>query len=741
MHEVEEVKEIEKANEVKEKYNIREDPDYINTANQLMECIENDDYENFYYMMQDAVQKNKQDYVKDENAIDLAHTPVGTAIDDYIQSLADSENTGYQEFLAKVMAYGQVIHNENCMHIGESNDAFKNNIKNGEIPILQSIAKEEKLVEDLSLMLSSGRSTEGERMADSNAVNSNVLTLVASYRNYSSIMQKSREFQKKISGENNDYDQETYNRYIREVGKKKSDGYVRDRSVYGEGDRFYVEIKDKSKLFSKLSQSLVKINGADYDELKEYKAGLDHDAETFQPYENAASGWAKNAGELLKKIDSEVSDEVKGKPEYKELKDALKNAAKIGTFFEDRSRTVKASNGKVAFVTVQGYSYPGIMAGFDEIGKKLKALDDKQIPSMAKIQDFLKKEREIIEKNYTPEVEQISKKYSSENAKVSTLHIELERAGERLYEMDLQNANSRKYSQIQKKIVDSVDLDGKKGHIHTFVSDSRRMVDETASLLRFFDRDRKTRTGLDKEGEHTEYNSLTNIIDEIRDRNRYSMSPQQFLDKIKEAKNAAQTYVETHAGLSNIGKGWSREGRRRIEEAQKIYDKLDAQLKKYEKKFQRILEIVGPEESLRDTLERFDKEQEAIRKDVRELKNEIAEEIIKQEELNSGPIDLDKVMQYSQQKLKSSPANDEIRNRALASVIAVNEIRSGKDQKIVMTGAEFKKKIRDIMGSESFKKTVKNTPKEDHIKKAVSGKGKNLFDAVKNNEKMHAMVK
>ena len=102
---------------------------------------------------------------------------------------------------------------------------------------------------------------------------------------------------------------------------------------------------------------------------------------------------------------------------------------------------------------------------------------------------------------------------------------------------------------------------------------------------------------------------------------------------------------------------------------------------------------------------------------MRELKNEIAEEIMKQEELNSGPIDLDKVMQYSQQKLKSSPANDEIRNRALASVVAVNEIRSGKDQKIAMTGAEFKKCTQDIMESESFKKTVKNTKKEELIKK------------------------
>ena len=50
----------------------------------------------------------------------------------------------------------------------------------------------------------------------------------------------------------------------------------------------------------------------------------------------------------------------------------------------------------------------------------------------------------------------------------------------------------------------------------------------------------------------------------------------------------------------------------------------------------------------------------------------------------------------------------------------------------------------EVKGKQEYKDledALKNATKEDLIKKAVSGKGKNLFDAVKNNEKMHAMDK
>ncbi|MBR4760945.1 MAG: hypothetical protein IK078_12480 [Lachnospiraceae bacterium] len=96
-------------------------------------------------------------------------------------------------------------------------------------------------------------------------------------------------------------------------------------------------------------------------------------------------------------------------------------------------------------------------------------------------------------------------------------------------------------------------------------------------------------------------------------------------------------------------------------------------------------------------------------------------------------------MFLSQEKLRAKGTGEQTRNKALACIVAVNEIRAEKDASKIPTGEEFKKMSQEIMKREGFQKTLKSVKPEDLIQKALTGNGKQLTDAVRGNEKKPAM--
>ena len=135
-----------------------------------------------------------------------------------------------------------------------------------------------------------------------------------------------------------------------------------------------------------------------------------------------------------------------------------------------------------------------------------------------------------------------------------------------------------------------------------------------------------------------------------------------------------------------------------------------------------------------------------MRLEVSGLKNELRERVkaqknVLKEELKNGSIDPNKVIEISQNKLKTDPDDTESRNKAFAQIIAANEIKTDGKAGKEMTGAAFKEYTREVMSRESFQKTLKNSKPEELIHKALDGNGSKLQEAFKKNEKTHAMGK
>ncbi|MCR5283369.1 MAG: hypothetical protein K6E18_08360 [Lachnospiraceae bacterium] len=710
---------------------------YDETFNTLSRFLTNFEYEKFYYYMQDKTAQNFKDILEGKETRTLSNTPVGKAIDDVIHELSHEDDPEYHKFLANVFAFNGLINDENMRFLGESYDFLKKSVSNGEVPVLESIAKEEKLTDDFGRVLAANKTEAGKQMGISKAVSSNMYMLIADSNHIDKIRQEASKAGKALRPSSTDYDKETLSLYSKKVGQNVPN-LVHEYAISGDEQTVYeVALHDTKDLFVNIPKFISDINTMSYEQLKVSKTEIDQDIEIIKPFEEVASEWAKKADALAKLLDQEVSEEVKKEAEYQKLYKAVQNASRIGGKM-DHNIIVR---GEPLCATVFGYQDDAIQDSFEEIKAAFFKYDETKIPSFDKIAKLLAENQESLKEAFTPEIARIHKKYGAHNAQTEKLSILSDRIAEKIDLKEIERFDTVADAEIATQRVIVQDLETNKNTIRKFAADSRRMVDETCALLRYFDRDKKDRTDLQKPEEHVEYLNLTQELVNIRDRSRYHLSPQQMIDKIKAAKVSAKTYVDTHAGILNITKGWSAKGRERIDQAQKIYDTLDEQLKKYEKIFQPALDLVGPNETIREALQRLDHEQELCREKVKELQNGVREKIMAQEELKNGPIDLDKVMIYSRDKLKSAPGNEATRTKALASIVAVNEIKAGKNGQKEVSGEAFKNLQQDVMNRESFKKTLKDAKPEDLIQKALDGNGKKLADAVKKNEKTHVMGK
>ena len=100
------------------------------------------------------------------------------------------------------------------------------------------------------------------------------------------------------------------------------------------------------------------------------------------------------------------------------------------------------------------------------------------------------------------------------------------------------------------------------------------------------------------------------------------LSPGQILDRLKAVKSDGERYENTHAGLRNITKAWSSEGRGRLNMIRSVTETLDKQIKALEPKVRALEEKTGGE-TLGNKYAKLEEQKKALRGQAAAIKADI----------------------------------------------------------------------------------------------------------------------
>ena len=578
----------------------------------LNEYVSNNDYKGMYLHMEEK-------YREVEAGETEASDPLNAAWKAFLKDLSISKDPYHHQFARDFVKFGGKRMGELLIDTGLQTDEIEEQIKNGEFEGTELINSEPKLVRKAALSINTFKTKLG--IAQNTVWSLNQYILMPLRRTHIS---NNDELEKEYSnlreeGAHNEFDNDP------RVNDEKRKRYREELSVQPGADIYVSSSQDKQfenicykvsgeeggPLYSHVSELETHLKKMNDEELERYKQELISNRDVMNAYNTAGKEWAEKAAELAKELDEKTSPEEKKTEGYRQLKEALDLNAGFGS---RRTYTVPGSQDKK---TTPGFTQETFADYSSMLKTAAEAFPDKDL--CTKILNASETAGQKLERCYAAGVENIrDQSRSFANANPKGIETDIRRVEEeqnlRLLQADPRGKKLkttqdaiRECSSLQSDIVLFKDAVRKSLHACDFRNTD--LQDDAAGR----------KIPENERNKHAEYFKLLESFGGLKDMDLEIMTPRQILDRLKEVKQDADTYEKTHAGLRNLTKAWSTEGRDRVKLIRSVSELLDKQIKALEPSVKALEEKVGAE-TLQSKFAQLQNKKTALRKQAAAVK-------------------------------------------------------------------------------------------------------------------------
>ena len=491
---------------------------------------------------------------------DPNETAVAAAWTDFIQDVVYNPSTEKDDFFSDFQRVFAQRDADLVKEVGQKADDIRQMIQNDEINGLELISPDPKLVDNIAKTFAVAKTDLGKKILTQQAINAPVKLALSSVNRDISHIQKAY---KEVYTENmtNDprFDNDTLMRY-HELNQELDTKFLIPSTRNGNLSNKYCTINvndDDGFGFEDTSTSMKTVKNLNSEQLQNHINKLETERNLIEGYDTALKGFSAKAKELGKELENATAPEDRQKEAYKDLKQALSRCSNFNVttkedFINDRM-------GKV-FALLE--KYPGEKF-------RVKALND------------LTAEKQLVDDSLKKGAENVLKEIPSRaDAEVKTFDKEIARAKAEMDHRTLLCADPETSMELIDLKNKTEECTQQEDRIALFKDDVKRTLLYTAHTTKRFGQDVAARNIPDKDRiKHRDYFAMTDSAKALSDMDLDKLTPNQILEKMQSAKDAADHYVQTHAGFSNITKGWSSDARQRINDARNISAALDKQIK------------------------------------------------------------------------------------------------------------------------------------------------------------------
>ena len=573
----------------------------------------NNDYKGMYLYMEENFRELRNVETEETNA-------KMAAWETYLEDLATANEPAYHQFARNFAAFGGQRVGELMADAGLQTDQLEQHLLNGELEGAEHLTATPKYIRNAAVGLNTNTTEIGRKQSDVWALNQHFLLPLrikgktALDQEYSQLRDEAG---MKMLNDDPRVSEENKKRYAQELSGQALNDIFTDTSqgrVFQ--DEYYVFSNEAGgPLFSSVPEFVIHLKGLNDEELEQYKQELISNRDIMSAYIGAGKEWAGKAGELEKELEEKTPPDQKNTDAYRQLKEALALNATFGE--PNRTYTVPGSQEEKDATDVT----QEVFADYSSILKTAaEAFPDKELG--AKILNASKEAGQKLEQCYAAGVQNVRDKASNyAESRPKSIEEDIRRVQA---EQDLRalktDPRGKELTALQDKIRSCSSL---QSEINLFKDSVRKSLYRCDFQNEALQKDAAGRNIAEKDKrEHSEYFTLVDNFNSLKDMDMSKLSPSQILDKLKAVKSAGERYENTHSGLRNFTKAWSSEGRGRLNMIRSVTETLDKQIKALEPKVKALEEKTG-KEALGNKFAKLEEEKTALRGQAAAVKADI----------------------------------------------------------------------------------------------------------------------
>ena len=318
-------------------------------------------------------------------------------------------------------------------------------------------------------------------------------------------------------------------------------------------------------------------------------------------YESSAKEWADNAKKLTEQLEKETPEDKKDE-KYNELHRALENASNLGGHIEGEIIDPKENQKK--WKSYYGYSNDATQLTYGDVTKAADGFQNRELAekinkavasAKEKTDEAYKPARHIYERSRSAQFQDGNISFvQSKNIATDIKRIEMEQQ-KRIVMKDPEASaaiNSRR-AEIKKANELNDDMTMLKQSFKFLQTD----IAQSAELL---EKDRTSRNIPEKDKKkHKEYFDLTEKAEEFKNLSADDLTPKQLLEKLSEAKKAADTYVPPYFKSFLSNRNFTHNIENKMKELEPLLEKLKPNFKENETIGEKQTELADKKQTLR----------------------------------------------------------------------------------------------------------------------------------------------
>ena len=685
-----------------------------------------------------------------------------------LREMYDNEGED-REFLQKLASYAKLKCDIDLTETAKEYENVKELYENGEIKGAELLIGEPKMVDKLARMTTVNNTETGVRYLNRRKVYLDIISDTTGVYQKGETDSKIKHKSHEDSEKSGVFKENELKNAMSVVGEPPLT-FVPDSCLNG-GFRYSEElISSGNSIFKELPDGLGELATAGIEEIAERRQELESDKKKLEPYETAVADWADTgAKDMLAEL-NKLPGEFSGIPEMAVLTTALQNAANLGkniTYQElDKDGNPKYDSKKY---TSLSYHPNGVKFTLADVGQRISDLKTK-IMSMSMNMDynydivFSDVEKNLLRKlsyykeNINKTIEKAQEVYNKDKEldckKINNL---LGRLEIRENQILLKENKPEKMQDLDYFAGQVKEFEDRKDAVNKFKAVATDSQEKIASNARHFHDEKIARNGIFYiNAFHGTYNSLTEALDRLADAKIEKKSPAEILEAMKQARDAARAYVDTHKGmkgLKNFFSGWRSAGRERIRHAEDIFNNLDNDIRKIEGNEYEKLGNEDKSSIIGESNEKFKGYMKALRNKISHKKQKYLTEI-KEKTVTEGSPEEKKLYKCSeiiartQRNIREAGAGNKYGfEKELAKIFAVEYLKAEQkkkndllidedDPEILTSKKEFYKLRKKIQKDKNFRDLVDGHSAQELHDMAQSEGAKDLINALESKKEI-----
>ena len=524
-----------------------------------------------------------------------ANVPEAQAWTEFVRDLTNNPTPEKDAFFQDIMKIYAERSAELAKEAGRKADDVREHIRNRETDGLELIAHDPKLVAAAGDRFTLYKTDIGRKLINLQAIAAPMkYALTSAYRDVSHI-QNAYQVRYTELMEDPNLDPAARERY-HGLNTEVSDTLNIESSMraHAQNKDCQIDINaDDGFVFSSMSDNLSMLKGMTDKELEDHIHTLEADQKAMKSHEKTLTDFGKNMKELGKTLKESASEEIQKTEEYKNLKKALSLCERIDgksqqRFIDDSMNKAREAAEKFPDEKIRTEVLQGLANGKQAIEKSLSDGAGAVIQKNGQVAFSTSK---IIGKDIA-------------RAKEEQDYRTLQNLPETQKEINSLRDKTNTATAEQDEIV-------------SFKENARKVMRFTECATKDLGADKQRRNLQAKDRkDHEDYFSLTENTQALSEMDLDKLSPAQILEKACAAKAAADRYVQTHAGLSNITKGWFGDGRQRIANARNISSNLDKYIQELETSANSLEQKGGKNKTLAERYQELSAQKQAFRNEA-----------------------------------------------------------------------------------------------------------------------------